>query len=117
LWGKAFLPATASGNACPTSTAQRQRNKDWAIDLSFRVKSRNLWPYHAHSFPAFNRAAFWHIGNYFGMMRPAIALQDEVKRSTSSPIITRSPACAIDRFARKQQPRGPRFPRLRIEPR
>ena len=36
-----------------------------------------------------------HIGNYFGMMRPAIALQAEGETFISLPIIMRSPACAI----------------------
>jgi len=59
-----------------------------------------------------------HIGNYFGMMRPAIALQDEGEALYFIADYPRAHQPArSDRFTRKQPPSGARFPRLRIEPR
>ena len=58
-----------------------------------------------------------HIGNYFGMMRPAIALQAEGGLFTSSPITMRLPRCRIGSDAGKCPAGGDRFLRLRTGPR
>src|SRR5437868_14592035 len=107
----------ASGNACPTSSAQGRRSKVLAIDLSFRAKSGNLSLHHAHSFrhSTERHSAYWQL-----LWHDAAG--DRLAGRRRSALLYRRLSCAhqparSDRFTRKQPASGARFPRLRIEPR
>jgi hypothetical protein len=61
--------------------------------LSLNLSQNHSFFSHAHSF-RIQPSGILHIGNYFGMIQPAIALQEEGECFISSRTITRLPACA-----------------------